>query len=96
MTWKEIVARWKSPTPRFWKSVRKKGLYIGSLGTAAGTMQTQFPTLHIPPIIFTFSTHLAVLGFAMVLLAKLTCDDNPDSFIPDENVAKDRGRDSVG
>ncbi len=96
MTWQEIVDRWKSPTPRFWKNVKKKGLYLGSLGTAAGTVQAQFPQLHIPEIIFTLSTHLAVVGFVMVLLAKLTCDDSEGAFIADEEIAKRRGKDSVG
>lgn len=93
MKWKEIVERWKAPTPHFWKQVKKKGMYLGGLGTAVGTVQAQFPKLHIPELIFTMSTHLAVAGFVMVIVAKLTCDD-PDILVEDEAIRK--GKDSVG
>jgi len=96
MKWKEIVDRWHSPTPAFWEKVKTKGAYLGSLGTGVATVQAQFPKLHIPELIFTISSHCAVAGFIMVLLAKLTCDDSNQSFIGDEKEAIDKGRNSVG
>jgi len=90
---KEVKLRWKSPTPYFWKKVRAKGAYLGSLGTVVATVQAKFPALKIPDLIFTISGHLAVVGFVMVILANLTKDDNTAI---DEEKAKELGRDTVG
>ena len=76
---KELISRWKSPTPEFWKKVQVKGAVLLGASAMAASVQTQFPAIHIPAIVTTVSTYTGVVGFTMTLLAKLTCDTPPKS-----------------
>jgi len=63
---KEIVKRWNSPTPKFWKKVQKNGLAL----VIVGGVIVKFNPL-IGGIITT-------VGSTMSALAQLTIDDKPE------------------
>lgn len=60
---KELIKRWNSPTPKFWKKVQKNGLAIGVLGGVIIKFQ---------PIV---GGILVTLGSTISALAQLTIED---------------------
>lgn len=60
---KELIKRWNSPTPKFWKKVQKNGLAIGVIGGVIAKFN---------PII---GGVLVTLGSTISALAQLTTED---------------------
>lgn len=79
---KQVVARWKAPTPEFWKGIQAKGAVLTGISVLVGGVQAQFPTYHIPEVVLTISTHCAVAGFLAFGLGKLACTDGSVPPIP--------------
>lgn len=69
---KEIIKRFKSSTPKFWKKVRAVCLSAGSTATAIYGY-TYFGQL--PPIATEVAKICALLGFFGVFLSQLTTTD---------------------
>ena len=60
---KELIKRWNSPTPKFWKKVQKNGLAIGVIGGVI---------VKFNPIV---GGVLVTLGSTISALAQLTIED---------------------
>jgi hypothetical protein len=60
---KELIKRWNSPTPKFWKKVQKNGLAIGVIGGVI---------VKFNPIV---GGILVTLGSTISALAQLTIED---------------------
>lgn len=60
---KELIKRWNSPTPKFWKKVQKNGLAIGVIGGVI---------VKFNPMIGSF---LITIGSTISALAQLTIED---------------------
>lgn len=60
---KELIKRWNSPTPKFWKKVQKNGLAIGVIGGVIAKFN---------PIV---GGILVTLGSTISALAQLTIED---------------------
>lgn len=60
---KELIKRWNSPTPKFWKKVQKNGLAIGVIGGVI---------VKFNPII---GGILVTIGSTISALAQLTIED---------------------
>ncbi len=62
-----LIKRWKSPTPKFWKKVQEVGVMIGSLGLVLVT----------PPVGLTvIGGYMITAGSIVGILSQLTIDDN--------------------
>lgn len=66
----EIFHRLKAPTPKFWKKVRRLGLF---LGTAGGAMVAAPAVL--PAWLPVAGGYVVMAGTIIVGLASLTCED---------------------
>jgi len=60
---KELIKRWNSPTPKFWKKVQKNGLAIGVIGGVVAKFN---------PIVVGV---LVTLGSTISALSQLTIED---------------------
>lgn len=68
---KELVKRWKSPTPQFWKKVQKIGLIFGGI---AGVITTSPVTL--PTIIVSIAGYLTVASGTIAAISQLAVEDS--------------------
>jgi ABC-type xylose transport system permease subunit len=64
---KTILARWVSPTPKFFKKVRNIGLVMGALGTAIVTAPVSIPILAS-----TIGGYLVAAGGVITAISQLT------------------------
>ena len=66
-TSKELKKRWKAPTPKFWKSVQKIGIFVGSLGLI----------IVAPPIgLAAAGSYLITAGSVIGVLSQLTVENS--------------------
>ena len=62
-----LIKRWNSPTPKFWKKVQEVGVMIGSLGLVLVT----------PPVGLTvIGGYMITAGSIVGILSQLTVNDN--------------------
>lgn len=66
----EVVKRWKSETPSFWKKVQKIGLIAGGLGAAILAAPVT-----LPATIISVGGYLALAGSVTATLSQLTVED---------------------
>lgn len=66
----EVVRRWKSETPSFWKKVQKVGLIAGGLGAAILAAPVA-----LPATIISVGGYLALAGSVTATLSQLTVED---------------------
>lgn len=69
----ELVKRWKSETPSFWKKVQKIGLIAGGLGAAIIAAP-----IALPATIISVGGYLTLAGSITATLSQLTVDDRED------------------
>ncbi len=77
----QVVKRWRSETPRFWKKIREFAIILGT--SAVGVLgadqlfnlQAQYG---LPQIIFTIAGYVVVFCAALGLSAQITKKDNND------------------
>ena len=69
----EIVKRWKSDTPSFWKKVRKIGLIAGGLGAVIITSP-----ITLPATVVSIGGYLTLAGSVTATLSQLTVEDKED------------------
>jgi hypothetical protein len=63
----EVKKRWSSPTPKFWKSVQKIGIFVGGLGLI----------MVAPPIgLAAAGTYLITAGSVIGVLSQLTVENS--------------------
>ena len=70
----EIIERWKSETPDFWKKVIKFSVTLGTSAVAVITAEKMFElqAYGVPTIIFTICGYIIVACAALGLAAKIT------------------------
>ena len=70
----EIIERWKSETPDFWKKVIKFSVTLGTSAVAVITSEKMFElqAYGVPTIIFTICGYIIVACAALGLAAKIT------------------------
>lgn len=69
---KEIISRFKAPTPKFFKKVQVFGLSIAGAGTALQTVT------FAPPALLSIGVHAIVAGSVIVIVAKLAIENVGD------------------
>lgn len=71
---KEIISRWKTESPIFWKKILKKCIVIGSTAVSILGVEKLFGLIEygVPPIIFTVCGYIIVACAALGLAAKIT------------------------
>jgi hypothetical protein len=63
----KIAKRWSEPTPKFWKSVQKIGIFVGSLGLI----------MVAPPIgLAAAGSYLITAGSVIGVLSQLTVENS--------------------
>lgn len=77
---RELWGRLRSPTPKFWKKIRRFGLF---LGTAGGAMVAAPAVL--PAWIPVAGGYVVMAGTVIVGLASLTCEDTASAEYPTPN-----------
>jgi len=73
----EIVRRVKSPTPKFFKKIRRIGLIIGAVGATILASP-----IALPAAITTIGGYALVAGGVLTSISSVTVEDIP--LIPDE------------
>ena len=68
---KEIVNRFQSPTPGFFKKLIRVGVIIGTIGAGIITAPVSLPAL-----IVTVGGYMAAIGGVAATVSKLAVDDN--------------------
>lgn len=86
ITWKLLVERFTSPTPAFWRKVRKRLLqFAGSCGTLGGGLLT---VDGLPEWLNITASYLVQIGFVgpliIAFVVSFTCEDKPSGN--DSNV----------
>lgn len=66
----EVVKRWKSETPSFWKKVQKIGLIAGGIGAVIIASP-----IALPAIVASVGGYLALAGSVAATLSQLTVED---------------------
>ena len=66
-TAREVKKRWSAPTPKFWKSVQKIGIFVGGLGLI----------MVAPPIgLAAAGSYLITAGSVIGVLSQLTVENS--------------------
>jgi len=63
----DLMDRWKSKTPSFWKKVQKVGIIAGALGGALLAAP-----IALPAALISGATYLVVIGTTTATLSQLT------------------------
>ena len=71
---KELIKRFKSETPYFFKQIRSLGLYL--LGVSSTILIGQ-NGIEIPEVIITIAKHIATAGFIMSTVSTFAKVDSP-------------------
>lgn len=66
-----LVKRWRSESPDFWKKVNKIGLSIGAVGAILVS-----GTIAVPVSLVTIGGYMVAVGSVTSILSKLTIKDN--------------------
>jgi len=66
----EVVKRWKSKTPSFWKKVQRIGLIAGGIGAVIIASP-----IALPAAIASVGGYLALAGSVAATLSQLTVED---------------------
>ena len=66
----EVIKRWKSETPSFWKKVQRLGLIAGGLGTVIIASP-----IALPAAIVSIGGYLTLAGSVAATLSQLTVED---------------------
>lgn len=74
---KELIERYKSELPEFWKNVRKIAITIGTSALAVITADATF-TLTLPLIIIEVCKYIVAITTAIAGTAQFTKVDNND------------------
>jgi hypothetical protein len=82
---KEIICRWKAPTPAFFKKLQVLGASISGFGIGL----TQVPGVTAPLV--SLATHAIVAGGVVVLVAKLAIQN----VVPDATITDTKTPDNV-
>jgi ABC-type xylose transport system permease subunit len=64
---KELVKRWKAPTPKFWKKVQRVAIVAG---TIAGIILTA--PVSLPAVVVTAAGYVVAIGTTVATTAQLT------------------------
>lgn len=74
----ELISRWKSESPIFWKKVTNISLTLGSSAAAmlGADKLFELQSYGVSPMIFTICGYVITACAAMGLMAKLTKQDN--------------------
>lgn len=78
---KQVVERWKSETPKFWKKIRSASIIIGTSAVSVigvdkmFNLQTEY---NVPGIIFTIAGYIVVFCAAVGLSAQITKNNSND------------------
>jgi hypothetical protein len=72
--WVELVGRWKSKTPVFWKKVQKKALVIGGVVTVMLGGSEYYNEYFV-----VFLKHVMEACGVIALIAQFTKDDSPET-----------------
>ena len=78
---KQVVSRWKSDTPKFWKKIREYSIIVGTSAVAVLGVDKLFnlqAEYGMPQEIFTAAGYVVVFCAAMGLSAQITKKDNND------------------
>jgi len=70
---KELKDRWKSKTPKFWKTIQKIGIVAGAVGTILITAPVSLPV-----VLVSAGGYLVTAGGITAALAQLTKDEQPE------------------
>jgi hypothetical protein len=70
---KEIIKRWKSKTPSFFKKVVNLGLSVGVIGGAIITAPVTLPIA-----VVSIGGYMVTVGTVTAVVAKLAKEDNSD------------------
>lgn len=66
-TAKEIKKRWLAPTPKFWKSVQRIGIFVGGLGLVVAA----------PPVgLSVLGSYMVTAGSVIGILSQLTVENS--------------------
>lgn len=71
--WNRLI----SPTPAFWRKVRRIGIVAGAVGTAMAAAPAG-----LPGWIATLGGYLTVASGVTIALASMTCSDSPADQTP--------------
>ena len=66
-TAREVKKRWLSPTPKFWKSVQRIGIFVGGLGLVVAA----------PPVgLAVLGSYMITAGSVIGILSQLTVENS--------------------
>lgn len=74
---KVSYARFKAPTPTFWKSVQRKFTRLGALFLVLGGIYESQPDGTLPAWILTAITYAGIGCAVIIAVAQFACDDEP-------------------
>lgn len=66
----EVVKRWKSETPSFWKKIQRIGLIAGGIGTVIIASP-----IALPAVLASVGGYLALAGSVTATLSQLTVEN---------------------
>lgn len=66
----EVVKRWKSETPSFWKKIQRIGLIAGGIGAVIIASP-----IALPAVLASVGGYLALAGSVAATLSQLTVED---------------------
>lgn len=66
----EVVKRWKSETPSFWKKIQRIGLIAGGIGAVIIASP-----IALPALVASVGGYLALAGSVAATLSQLTVED---------------------
>jgi hypothetical protein len=81
-----IIERFVSPSPKFFVSMQKAGLVLGTVSTAVA-LAHDFPGFVVPQILTTIAGYCAVAGYVMATVSKLPVQSNAPSEVKPNEVA---------
>lgn len=70
----QVIARWNSDSPIFFKRFAKFGVSLIATGTAAMAVPA-IPKVILPAFISTAGSYMIIAGVCIGLVSKLTCQD---------------------
>ena len=76
--WQELIKRWKSESPEFWKKIEKYSLILGSGAFGIITLDKliDLQNYGVPAIIFTICGYILTFCAGSGLMAKITKKDD--------------------
>lgn len=79
---KQLVTRWNATSPKFWKTIKKWAIGIGSSAVAVIGADKMFDLqgYGVDNCVFVIASYIVVFCFAVGLSAQITKKDNADEL----------------